>query len=71
MVLGCGEELLVAWSWLSGLLGPNFGFLPLSFLTPRGRTTLLRVDFSFLPTQERLVHHNHVVGAVRLVGVDG
>jgi hypothetical protein len=71
MVLGCGEELVVAWSWLSGLLGPNFGFLPLYFLTLRGRTTLLRVGFSFLPTQERLVHHNHVVRAVCLVRVDG
>ena len=27
--------------------------------------------FSFAPCGERHVHHNHVVGAVRLIGVDG
>jgi hypothetical protein len=41
------------------------------FLTLRGYDALLQVGLIFAPRMERLIHHNHAVGAVRLVEVHG
>ena len=42
-----------------------------SLPTPRGHVALLKAGLFFAPCGERHVHRNHVVGAVRLVGVYG
>ena len=42
-----------------------------ALLDLRGHDALLRASWIFAPREERHVHRNHAVGAVRLIEVDG
>jgi hypothetical protein len=59
-------------------LAPSFGkitgthsFFLVFFLTLRDHDALLQAGLVFAPCEERLIHHNHMVGAVRLIEVNG
>ena len=61
---GLASSLDIPW-------GPYSSFSGALSETPRGHDTLLQVGLIFAPRRERLVHRNHMIGALRLVDVNG
>jgi hypothetical protein len=66
--------------WVSSLAYPNLlgtkGYVVVVVVVvvladPERSCCLVAGRFSFAPCEERHVHHNHMVGAVRLIGVYG
>ena len=67
---GARKGLGLGFNPFMGSRGPDSHFLaPLPTL--RGRDAQVMANFGFATCWERHVHRNHVIGVVRLVGVDG